>query len=219
MNPSTLSRVRQLLPAYLNKTLDADDQAFMETWMREQSRLHPELLEEMRWLELSRAQIRELPPVVDPQAGWHELLSRIDAQPRAQRSRLAASPTWLDKLRLWWRMPVAAYAVLALLLVQSLTLTWLAWPDDTRLMSSTPPSVDAQQVIVQVVFKDTATVAMLRQAITGVDGAVVDGPGALGLWRISVPQAQAQQALATLQNDPAVDHAVLAPVDRAVPAP
>jgi hypothetical protein len=213
MSSNLLHKVRRLLPGYVNKTLAADDQVFMDQWMRDESNQHPALLDEMRWLALSREQLREVTPAVAADAGWHQLLARIDAQPRRQ----SAPPGWLDKtrsrLRGWWATPVVGFAAAAVLTVQLGAIAWLSRSDDdaARPMSAPAATVAADAALLQVVFKDQASVAQVRAALAAAGATVVDGPGALGVWRVRVARNAAAAALTALRQQAAVEQAVLAP--------
>ena len=104
MSNTSLHKVRELWPGYLNKTLSADDQVFMNNWLHDHGPDHPEFQQELEWLALTREQLRQSTPVAGPEAGWHELLARIDAQPRplampqghATAGLLARCVAWLS---------------------------------------------------------------------------------------------------------------------------
>lgn len=214
MSDELLHRVRTLLSDHVNKSLSADDQAFMNHWLRDHLDQHPALQDELRWLTLTREQLRQSVPAVDPEAGWHELLARIEAAPRpASASTGVASPAspW-EAFLAWWSRPALAMAMTLVVLMQSAALWWL-WPSaggEVRPMSS-PTSTITGQVVLQLVFQDQASVAQVRAALVQVQAQVVDGPGALGVWRVAVPARAASQALATLRAHPSVEQVEVAP--------
>jgi hypothetical protein len=216
MASDELTRVRELLTGYVNKTLSSDDQAFMDQWMNDPDRAQPDVLDEQRWLALTRAQLRDTTPKPAPDAGWHELLARIEAEPKAtlprgaQDSEAQGLAAWFWR---WWRRPALAYAVLALLVGQMAALAWQWSPHgEVRLMSA-PAGVQApaDSVLVQVAWRAQATSAQMQAVLQQVQGSVVSGPSALGLWLVAVPQAQADEALSTLRSSAAVEQAVRAP--------
>jgi hypothetical protein len=211
-----LTRVRELLTGYVNKTLSSDDQAFMDHWMNDPDRAQPDVLDEQRWLALTRAQLRDTAPKPAPDAGWHELLARIEAEPKTRPSSGAQTPVeqgLAARFWRWWRQPALAYAVLALLVGQMALLAWQWRPQgEVRLMSA-PTSVQAPSasVLVQVAWRAQATSVQMQAVLQQVQGTVVSGPSALGLWLVAVPQAQADEALKTLRSSAAVEQASRAP--------
>jgi hypothetical protein len=213
MIDNRLQKVRSLLPAYVNNTLADDDQAFMDNWMRDESDQHPALRDEMRWLALTREQLRESTPLVAADAGWHQLLARIESQPK----RAAAPQGWWDgtwsRLRDWWANPVVGFAVAAVLAVQLGTIAWLSRSDDdaARPMAAPAATPATDTAWLQVVFKDQASVAQVRAALAAAGASVVEGPGALGVWKVQVGRGEAEAALAALRRQAAVEQAVLAP--------
>jgi hypothetical protein len=182
--------------------------------MRDESNQHPALLDEMHWLALTREQLREATPAVAADAGWHQLLARIDAQPRRQS---APPQGWFEKNRSrlsgWWATPAVGFAAAAVLTVQLGAIVWLSRSDDdaARPMSAPSAAVAADAALLQVVFKDQASVAQVRAALAAAGATVVDGPGALGVWRVRVERNAAAAALTALRQQPAVEQAVLAP--------
>jgi hypothetical protein len=216
MANNELTRVRELLTGYVNKTLSSDDQAFMDQWMNDPDRAQPDVLDEQRWLALTRAQLRDAVPKPAPDAGWHELLARIEVEPIVTPSRGAQAPedqglaAWFWRL---WRQPALAYAVLVLLVGQMAVLAWQWSPHgEVRLMSA-PTVVHAPvaSVLVQVAWRAHATSAQMQSVLQQVQGTVVSGPSVLGLWLVAVPQAQADEALKTLRSSAAVEQASRAP--------
>jgi hypothetical protein len=99
------------------------------------------------------------------------------------------------------------------LTVQLGAIVWLSRSDDesARPMSAPSAATAADAAVLQVVFKDQASVAQVRAALAAAGATVVDGPGALGVWRVRVERNAAAAALGVLRQQAAVEQAVLAP--------
>jgi hypothetical protein len=162
---------------------------------------------------LTREQLREATPPVAADAGWHQLLARIDAQPRRSNPPQGGLAKTRSLLQGWWATPVVGFALAAVLTVQFGAIVWLSRSDDdsARPMSAPAASANADAALLQVVFKDQASVAQVRAALAAAGATVVDGPGALGVWRVRVERNAAAAALSALRQQPAVEQAVLAP--------
>jgi hypothetical protein len=219
MTPVEQRRFRDLLPGHLNKTLSADDQGFMDKWTNDPAQLPPELQDEAQWLAMVRDQLRASAPRAEPELGWHELLARIEAEPRSARQMGPgqAEPAGREHgLKGWWRWlqrPALAYAMLALLVGQTALLTWSWWPQgDARLMSAAPPaSVAPDTLRLDVLWHPQATAEQMQAALQLARGQVLSGPSALGLWQVAVPLEQADAAVAALRAHPAVAQVGRAP--------
>lgn len=219
MSNTSLQKVRELWPGYLNKSLAADDQAFMDHWIHTHGPEHPEFQHELNWLALTRQQLRQATPQIDPEAGWHELLARIDAQPKAHAAPLVEKrPSLLAMCLSWLSSPALATSLAVLAVVQSLAL-WMVWPSESsvRLMSSAAPSASqasaSPTITLQIAFHDKATVAQVRAALSSVNAQLTQGPSALGIWQAQVPVMSApalQSLVVKLQSQAAVESVAIA---------
>ena len=208
-----IERARHLIPGFLKKTLSADDKEWMTHFLNllsQKSSLEAaEFHQEMAWVERSQQQLAQDAPAFDAQAGWQRLQSRLSApaQPVSQKqiekaSTLAAGLAWVKTqigLRVtsaaaWWRKPVVGVLASAMIVGQMGLLAAVV-----KQMSNIPtvaqgvtpssgaPSLEGMQVLV-IVFKDNASLLDVRTLIDSVQGRVIDGPGALGVWLVAVPK-------------------------------
>jgi anti-sigma factor RsiW len=189
--------VHALLPWYVNGTLPDGDRARIERLLQQA----PDLRGEVYWLQRLRLHMREAAPEQD-RAG-SELgdsgLARLHALIRAEQCKVAvplparAGPrprAWIN-----WSLPLA----LAATFVLSVIVTVYLPSRDGTLEPLSGQTTAADAVIVQVTFKPSAPEGEIRQLIASVQGEIVAGPGALGVYSLRVQKPQADQALATLR--------------------
>ena len=107
----------------------------------------------------------------------------------------------------WWQMPRVAVLASALIVGQMGLLGLLVkkMADATNVghvsNAVTPASGAsgaAQIITLKVVFKPVTTVEQISAAMAAVQGRIVGGPGALGLWEVEVPAAMQTTALRVL---------------------
>jgi hypothetical protein len=194
-------RFTELLPWYVNGTLDADDRAWVDAQLRE----HPELASELQWVESLQTQLREAAPQVSDEIGLDRALARIaQAKREAQawtRTRPAAPPAapgWLGRVREWFgefglkpsmALALAVIAVQAGFLAQ-MTLT----SKETSEIRAMRPSPVVQGPLLKVNFKPDATEADIRLLLVEIQGSLAGGPGQLGDYYLRVPAERVSAA-------------------------
>lgn len=190
MNDS-LSReeVELLLPFYLNGTLDESEKEQVEQAFEN----HPELEEELNFLRQLKTEVQAMPMAINSPGEMG--LKRLQQQ-------LAAKPTG-SQVSSRWRW--AAMAASFLLVVQ------------TSVMILTPGPTGYQQAgeqqtspLIQVSFKPETTEAEIRQLLLEYQLSIVEGPSALGLYKLSVMD-DARVTVDQLQQQPIIDFAQLNP--------
>ena len=92
------TRFDELLPFYVNGTLDAAERAWCDAYVRE----HTEAAAELGWARSLRQRLQQDVPAVSSEAGLERAMARIRAErvsaPAAQREP-AVKPTWLERMR------------------------------------------------------------------------------------------------------------------------
>jgi hypothetical protein len=63
----------------------------------------------------------------------------------------------------------------------------------------------ANVMVLSVIFVDKATALEMRQAIDSVEGYVVGGPGALGVWEVAVPKSKIVEATRRLESNKLIE--------------
>lgn len=198
---------RELLPWYINGTLDDSQHGTLESHLQK----WPHLRGEVTWLSQLRQQVgaarHELATQPAAGAGLDTLMALIRAEQsgkvvplRARQSVWLAAPRWVPAV-----MGLAASVILAQAVVLG---SLLNRPGDAQLAPLSGGTL-ATGVLLQLTFKPTATEARMRQALAGVQGEMVSGPGALGVYTVRVPDGQGPMALQKLQGDRATVESVV----------
>jgi anti-sigma factor RsiW len=85
------SRFDELLPFYVNGTLNDADRAWVDDYLRE----HPGAAAELRWYESLRTKLVEDAPAVSSEVGMDRALHRMRTEgPTPHLPRRAAAPPW-----------------------------------------------------------------------------------------------------------------------------
>ncbi len=176
----------ELLPAYVNGTLSAEQRSAVETYLAD----HPDARAEVEWLRELRSGMRDLPLENAPgELGWQRLRRNLPKE----------VPSAAPRTSRWWKPAMAAAALI--IVVQAALLAGLRPSADGFQPLSGPVGGDR---IIQIQFQPTATEAQIRQLLQQVDGQLVDGPSAIGLYHVRIGAEGAAtppvvQALETLR--------------------
>jgi len=184
----------ELLPWYVNGTLPADECRQLEAAMAQDSSLQEELV----WLQQLRTSVQQLEqPVPVGELGWQRLKRDIRR----------------DKSKVWKRWGVGAATAATVLL--SVQMGMLIKPDQRpiQVMSADGTVQNLEGYWrVQLGFASDATMADVQQwaAVHGLR--IVDGPSAIGLYLVLIPQSE----FATLplledwlQQQPLLEHSAV----------
>ena len=218
-----IERARNLIPGFLKKTLSPDDREWMTQFLdnlnQQGGSVAAEFTQEIEWVERSQQQLAQDAPAFNAQAGWQRMQSRLDAlAPLAEQTQhIKATPittlttailrvkseirTRIHGAAAWWRKPVVGVIASAMIVGQMGILAAVVkqMSQATTVVegvtpSSGAPSLEGMQVLV-IVFKDNASLLEVRTLIDSVQGRVIDGPGALGVWLVAVPKDQFEASL------------------------
>lgn len=221
-----IDRARHLIPGFLKKPLAADDKEWMTQFLDalnlQGGTRAVEFAQEMAWVERSQQQLAEDAPDFDAQAGWQRMQSRLDApeQPvKLQDTPLAIAMRWLktqirnrtDSAIAWWRKPMVGVLASAMIVAQMGLLAAVVkqMSQIQTVAESVSPASGAQSLegmaVLTIVFKDTASLLEVRTLIDSVQGRVIDGPGALGIWQVAVPKDKLEVSLKQLGAAKAVE--------------
>jgi anti-sigma-K factor RskA len=154
----------ELLPWYANATLEGAERAAVEEHLRTCERCRNEV-------EFLRA-LRESVKAVDREAwtpgefGWKRLQRDIHAMRRGPST--------------WWRPALAAAAAVVIVVQAALLVNFRHGEPAITPLGGPKPAGS----VIQVQFQPRATEAQIRALLQQVHGTLVDGPGALGIYRV-----------------------------------
>jgi len=114
--------------------------------------------------------------------GWARLSRAIDAAPLPAQAPARKAP--------WW--PLAASAAAAVLVWQLAAVPLLTRPGDEG--GYAPVSETPAGFTVAIAFRPESREGEIRELLRSVDGRIVDGPTAIGLWTLDFASAEARDA-------------------------
>lgn len=188
-------QAQQLLPWYINGTLEPDEKALVDAHLTECADCRAELASE----QVLARDVAALP--IDVEHAWTALSDRIDAAgpPR----RLAEPVPFLRrKVAMGWALcgPFAAAAAVAFAVAILPGAPSPAGPT-YRALGSAPTAAPGNAL---VMFKPDARDGDLRAALTNAGARIVDGPTASGAYVVRIAPERRVQALAGLRAIPQV---------------
>ncbi|SIQ63127.1 anti-sigma factor [Aquipseudomonas alcaligenes] len=190
----------ELLPWYLNGTLEGVELAAVEALLLRSAEAREEL-EVLRRLAAAvreQEQAHEAPPF---ELGWARLQRSLqqEAQPAPRRD--------------WWKPGLAAAAALVIALQLGILMRPAQVDSDWQLQSGGSEQVLSGGYRVQLRFVEQAQWQQIRALLLELDAVLVDGPSALGVVQVHVPADKrfrdGQALLQWLQQQAVVQHAAL----------
>jgi len=205
-------RLSELLPWYVNGSLDAGERA----WVEQELRAHPEAAGELDWYRSLRDSVQADLPAVSDEIGLERALARIRAERPSPAARIEpAAPSLAGRVSRWlsgWGMTPAFAAAAVVVLVQAGFIAHLlsqATPE--REFRSLRPGAATGGAVLRINLKPEATEKDIRSLLREIGGRLVAGPGQLGDYYVEVPANREAAALARLQASPIVDAAAAIP--------
>jgi anti-sigma factor RsiW len=172
--------IQELLPFYVNGTLDDDEKDRVEQAIKDD----PSLKDEIAYLEKLREEVKA--QEIENSAGELGLkrLQKALAEERLKNDPIAQAKSKISNEQNWgWR--VAAIAACLLLILQT-AITMI--PDQSGDLSAAggPAITRTNGSIISVTFVPSAREENIRNLLLAIDANIVDGPSALGVYKISV---------------------------------
>jgi hypothetical protein len=184
------AEIELLLPFYVNGTLSAAENLQVEQALAAK----PELADEVLFLQQLQQNIKEQPQKENSPGEMG--LQRLQHHLKHHKTVKTNVNTWR----------YAAIAASLLLLVQT-TVTLISPTPDIFIPAGDGLSgADKAELIINVTFSPTATEAEIRALLIRLDATIIDGPSALGLYRIA-PGMAASKALEALKSEPIIESA------------
>ena len=209
-------RFTELLPWYVNGTIDPSDRA----WVDAQLRAHPEAAAELCWYESLQVRIRENEPQVSADIGIDKAFAKIrreqEGEQRIAAARKAQEPSLGDRVKSWlagFGLTPALTAAAAVIAIQGVFLFNMARDADSphSEIRSSQSGIAAAGTMLKLNFKPDAREAEIRMLLIDIHGSLVGGPGQLGDYFIVVPKDRADVAETKLKTSTLVEAAVVVP--------
>jgi hypothetical protein len=204
------SRFDELLPFYVNGTLEPTDREWVDAYLRE----HPKSAAELQWYRSLQDTMQRDAPAVSAEVGLDKVMARIRAERAPARAPAQpAQPSLGERMRGWLAalspqplLRPALGAALAVVVVQGIVIANLANKDETSEIrtAQTSPIVDPGPFL-KVNFKSDAKEADIRMLLVEIDGSLAGGPGQLGDWYVRIPEARISAAATAVKASPIVD--------------
>jgi hypothetical protein len=193
----------ELLPWYVNGTLNAEDRAWVERYLNE----HPAARAELDWYRSLKSRIQDSVPQVPATIG----LARTMLLIRGDR------PTLMERISAFFGdfalRPAMALGMFALIAAQGgviFNLMQQADEDEMQIRSLKAVHVD-EGPLLKVNFAPEAKEADIRFALVAVQGTLAGGPGQLGDYYIRVPAGKEQDFADKLKANSIVQAVALVP--------
>ncbi len=192
---SSHEQVQQLLPWYVNGTLDAGETAMVDAHLAECAECRADLAAE----RVLAREVAALP--IDVEHAWSALSDRIDAAgpPR----RLAESVPFLHrKVAMGWALggPLAAAAAVAF----AVAMVPRASPPAATTYRALGSAPTAEPGNALVMFRPDTRDSDLRAALTKAGARLVDGPTASGAYVVRIAPDKRGQAIQGLRAAPQI---------------
>lgn len=199
-------RFQELLPFYVNGTLQGDEREWMERQLAE----HADARDELDACRALQGRIAHSLPEVPDTIGLDRVMGRIRADQPGWLDRLAALLGLSGGLR-----PATAFAGLAVIAVQAgVIVSLVAGPSDEDAGAGlrTPRATAVHDgPLLKVNFAPDAKEAEIRHLLVSVQGRLAGGPGQLGDYYIIVPAGRETALADEVRRSPIVQGVTLAP--------
>jgi hypothetical protein len=196
-------RFAELLPWYVNGSIDATDRAWVDRYLSE----HPDARAELSWYKSLQTRIQESVPAVPATIGLSRAMNLIRGD----------KPTFVERITALFGgvalRPALTYALLAVVVVQGGFMANMfnqAREDAGEIRALQAKNVE-EGPLVKVNFAPDAKESDIRLLLVSVQGTLTGGPGQLGDYYVRVPTGKEEQAVAKLKGKPIVQAVELAP--------
>ncbi|NRF67185.1 hypothetical protein HLB44_09340 [Aquincola sp. S2] len=200
------SRFEELLPFYVNDSLQGEDRAWIERHLADNADARAEL-EDCRALQ---SRITHSLPEVPATIGLDRVMTRIRGDQPGLLERLAALLGFSGGLK-----PGAAFAGLAIIAVQAGVIVSLVGgasnEDDITGLRAPKATAVHDGPLLKINFAPDAKESEIRHLLVSVQGRLAGGPGQLGDYYIAVPAGREAALAEQVRKSPIVQAVSLAP--------
>ena len=199
-------RFQELLPFYVNGTLQGEERE----WMERELAQHADALAELEAVRTLQSRVAQSLPDVPDTIGLDKVMGRIRADQPGMLDRLAAWLGFSGGLR-----PATAFAGLAIIAVQAGVIVSLlagGREEDAGAGLRAPKASTVNDgPLLKVNFTPDAKEAEIRHLLVSVQGRLAGGPGQLGDYYIAVPAGREAALADQVRRSPIVQGVSLAP--------
>ena len=199
-------RFQELLPFYVNGTLQDEERE----WMERELAQHADARAELEAVRALQARVADSLPEVPDTIGLDKVMARIRADQPGLLDRLAAWLGFSGGLR-----PATAFAGLAIIAVQAGVIVSLVAggrdEDAGAGLRASKASAVHEGPLLKVNFAPDAKEAEIRHLLVSVQGRLAGGPGQLGDYYIAVPAGREAALAEEVRRSPIVQGVSLAP--------
>lgn len=217
LNQDIRQRFDEMLPWYVNGTLEQESRQ----WFEGQLSAHPELRSELSFTEALRDRVQAAVPTLAPDIGLDTLMRRINSErqsSQAPRARIE-TPTLRERIANFlegFRFSPAFATAAAVIAVQAGVIGALVvgQSTDESEYATFRSSGDGQIVsgpLLEVAFSADARERDIRGVLVRVGGMLAGGPGQFGNYVVYVPADRIAEAARILESDPAVEAVSIIP--------
>ena len=199
----TNERFAELLPWYVNGSIDAADRSSVDSYLAE----HPAARSELAWFESLQTKIQEAIPAVPASIGLARVMNRIRADQPTFSQRIG------NFLGSFAPRPALALSLLGVVVIQGgviVAMLHTAQEDAVEMRAAHTKAVE-EGPLVKVNFAPDAKESDIRLLLVSVQGTLAGGPGQLGDYYVRVPAGKEAQAAAKLKGMAIVQAVELAP--------
>lgn len=210
-------RFEELLPWYVNGSLEAESRQ----WIEAQLATHPELHAELRLTEALQTQTRAAVPEVAPDLGLDRLMQRIHAErtPARPRAREPEQPSLWARISAFFESirPMPAFATAAAVIaiqagvIGTLLVQQSEMESEYATFRSSGDGAIVTGPLLEVAFSADAREREMRELLVRIGGTLAGGPGQLGNYLVYVPAERIDAAMRILKDDPAVELVTVLP--------
>jgi anti-sigma-K factor RskA len=166
-----------LLPFYLNGSLDESEKVRVERALAEDE----DLRQELAFIEIMQQQIQQLPEQSPGEFGLKRLQRSLKQQQAQHQHQIGHAEKQLTPAKKGWQF----LAIAASLILVLQTVTVVQKQDDYQAAGGNNV-VQKHADTVSVTFTGNATEQQIRQLLLAHNIVIIDGPSAIGLYRLAI---------------------------------
>jgi len=196
--------ISDLIPDYCNNRLDAEVRADFESRLRQDRQLQDECNDFQGFQKLYRRSDPAEPSPSD--AIFSQISRKVGVQHKVERKatqRLSSSAKSLGDFWRQIRQSIAVPWMLAAAQTVVIVLLMSPAPEQNRYatLSATKPAVTAEEITINVVFRDNAPESDIRSLMQEIEGSFSSGPSREGRYVVSIDSRKdLDQAVKTLKH-------------------